>query len=107
MKHAEKIAPVAAVLGALSTIACCLPLGIAAAAGLAGVGVLVEPLRPLLLGLSIAMLVVGSIQLYRSKRTCQRRSRVSVALFWFSAIVVSAVLIFPQTLASVVADLSP
>jgi hypothetical protein len=105
MKHSEKFAPVAALIAALSTIACCLPLGIAAAAGVAGLGILVEPLRPWLIGLSIALLGVGFAQLYRPRRACQRRSRASVAVFWFSAIVVSAALVFPQALASVLADL--
>ena len=50
MKHSEKIAPAAAVISAFSTLTCCLPLGIAAAAGAAGLGVLVEPLRPWLIG---------------------------------------------------------
>jgi hypothetical protein len=108
MKHFEKITPIAAVISALSTIACCLPLGIASIAGaasLGALGVLVEPLRPWLIGLSIALLGVGFVQLYRSRATCQRRSRASVAVFWFSAIVVLASLVFPQTLASVLADL--
>jgi len=105
MKHSEKFAPVAALIAALSTIACCLPVGIAAAAGVAGLGVLVEPFRPWLIGLSIALLGIGFTQLYRSRRACQRRSRASVAVFWFSAIVVLAALVFPQALASVLADL--
>ena len=107
MKHSEKIAPAAAVISALSTLACCLPLGIAAAAGAAGLGVLVEPLRPWLIGLSIALLGVGFTRLYRSRGTCQRRSRASVAVFWFSAIVVLTTLVFPQALAGVLADLLP
>lgn len=77
MKHSEKIASAAAVISALSTLACCLPLGIAAAAGVAGLGVPVEPLRPWLIGLSIALLGVGFTRLYRSRGTCQRRSRAA------------------------------
>src|SRR5258708_9617444 len=91
MKHSEKIAPAAAVFSALSTIVCCLPRGIAAVAGAASLGtlgVLVEPLRPWLIVLSIALLGVGFLHLYRSKGSCQRRSRASVAVFWFSAIMV-------------------
>ncbi len=107
MKHSEKIAPTAAVLSALSTLACCLPLGIAAAAGSASLGVLIEPLRSWLIGLSLALLGVGFIQLYRSRGTCRRRSRASLAIFWFSAIVVLTVVIFPQIFAAVVADLLP
>ncbi len=108
MRHSEKIAPAAAVISALSTLACCLPLGIASVAGaasLGALGVLVEPLRPWLIGLSIALLGVGFVQLYRSRAICQRRSRASVAVFWFSAIMVLAALVFPQILASVLADL--
>jgi len=107
MKHSDKIAPAAAVISALSTLAYCFPLGIAAATGAAGLGVLVEPLRPWLIGLSIALLGVGFTQLYRSRGTCQPRSRASVAVFWFSAIVVLATLVFPQALAGVLADLLP
>jgi hypothetical protein len=107
MKHSEKIAPAAAVISALSTLSCCLPLGIAAAAGAAGLGVLEEPLRPWLIGLSIALLGVGFTQLCRSRGACQRLSPASVAVFWFSAIVVLATLVFPQDLAGVLADLLP
>ena len=35
MKHGEKVAPIAALISALSCLACCLPFGIAAAAGAA------------------------------------------------------------------------
>ena len=56
MKHSENIAPLAAAIGALSTLVCCLPLGIAAAAGAAGLAVVLEPLRPWLLGSSVTLL---------------------------------------------------
>lgn len=59
MKHSEKIAPAAAVISALSTIACCFPLGIAAAAEWRVWSYRVEPLRPWLIGLSIALLGVA------------------------------------------------
>jgi hypothetical protein len=105
MKHSEKIAPLAAVVGAVSTLACCLPLGIAAAAGAAGLGVVLEPLRPWLLGSSIALLGVGVVQLYRSKAACQRRSPVSTAVLLVSAMIVLAVVLFPQAMASLQANL--
>ena len=100
MKHSEKVTPVAAAVSALSAMACCLPSGIAAAAGAVGLGVVVEPLRPWLVALSIALLVVGFVQLYRSNRTCHRRSPVSIAVFLISAIVVLGVTLFPQIGAS-------
>ena len=107
MKHSEKIMPVAAAVSALSTLACCLPTGIAAAAGAAGLGVVLEPLRPLLVAVSIALLIAGVVQLYRSNRTCRRRSPVSMALFLMSAIVVLVVILFPQIGASVLASVLP
>lgn len=78
-----------------------------AAAGAAGLGALVEPLRPWLIGLSIALLGIGFMQLYRSSGTCRRRSRTSVTVFWFSAMVVLVAFVFPQALASLLADLFP
>jgi len=105
MKHSEKITPMAAALSAVSTLVCCLPSGIAAAASAAGVGLVIEPFRPWLEGLSVVLLGVGLVQLYRSNRSCQRRSRVSIALFVVSAIVVLGVLVFPQLTASVLAAL--
>src|SRR5260370_26280316 len=107
MKHSEKITPVAAAVSALSTIAGWLPSGIAAAAGAAGFGVVVEPLRPWLVGLSIALLVLGFVQLYRSSRSCRRRSPASIAIFSISAIVVVAILLFPQISAGLIAGLIP
>ncbi len=104
MKHSEKITPVAAAISALSTMACCLPSGIAAAAGAAGLGAVVEPLRPWLIGLSIGLLILGFVQLYRSNRSCRRRSPLSIAVFSISAVVVAAILLFPQISAGLLAN---
>src|SRR5690348_698795 len=107
MKHSEKITPVAAVVSALSTLACCLPSSVAAAAGSAGLAVVVEPLRPWLLGLSVTLLVLGFVQLYRTNRTCHRRSLVSIAVFIISAILVLGALVFPQITAGLFASVLP
>jgi hypothetical protein len=107
MIASEKIFPAAAVVSALSTLACCLPFSIAAAAGAAGLGAIVEPVRPWLMGLSLVLLGAGFAQLYRSRGTCHRRSRASVAVFWLSAIVVLAAVVFPQLVAAALADLIP
>jgi hypothetical protein len=104
MNHSEKTTSVAAALSAVSTLACCLASGIAVAAGAAGVGVVMEPLRPWLMGLSIALLVLGFVPLYRSNRACQRRSPVSIALLLISAIIVVGVLVFPQMTAGLFAS---
>ena len=107
MKHTEKITPVAAVVSALSTLTCCLPSSIAAAAGSAGLGVLMDPLRPWLLALSIALLALGLAQLYRTSRTCHRHSPVSIAVFVISAMLVLGVLVFPQITAGLFASVLP
>jgi hypothetical protein len=86
---------------------CCLPSGIAAAAEAAGLGAVLEPLRPWLVGLSIVLLVVGFVQFHRSNRTCQRRSPVSIALFLISAVVVLGVIVLPQITAGLLAIVIP
>ncbi|MCU1236869.1 MAG: hypothetical protein JWP63_4836 [Candidatus Solibacter sp.] len=105
MKHTEKLAPVAAVASAISCMACCLPLGIAAAAGSAGLGMVLEPFRPYLMAISGLLLVFGLWQLYRGGRTCRTRSRATLAIFWTSAVIVIVMFIAPQFLANLLADL--
>jgi membrane-associated HD superfamily phosphohydrolase len=103
MNVLEKGAPAAAVIAALSTLACCVPLGFLGAAGLASVSVWVQPLRPWLLAGSVALLCLGFVQLYFRKSACNRRSRLSLVLFWIAVAVVVLVILFPQVIASVVA----
>ncbi len=105
MKHSEKLAPVAAVVSAISCMACCLPFGIAAAAGGVGLGMVLEPLRPYLMAVTGALLLFGVWQLYRGGRTCQRRSRAGIAIFWTCAAIVVAMIVVPQFLANLLADL--
>ncbi len=102
MKVLEKGAPAAAVVAALSTLACCVPLGFLGA-GLASMSVWVQPLRPWLLGASVALLCLGCVQLYFRKSACVRRSTVSLVLFWLAVAVVVLVILFPQVIASVIA----
>lgn|SRR5690242_19838806 len=107
MKHSEKIMPLAAVVTALASMACCLPLGIAAAVGAGGLAVVLAPIRPWLLALSAIFLAIGAVQLYRSRGVCRRRSRAGIALFWIAAVVVLGLMIFPQTVAGILADRLP
>jgi len=106
MKDSEKVAPVAAVISAVLSITCCLPLGIPTAIGLAGLGMLAGQLRPWLMGLSLVLLAVGLVQLYR-RRTCQRHNSISVVIFCMAAAIVLALVLFPQLVASIVADRLP
>jgi hypothetical protein len=105
MRIIERLTPVAAAVSALATLACCLPLGIAGAVGALGLGVALEFLRPWLLGLAVILLGFGSWQLYRGKRTCRRRSRLSLVLMGIAGLVVCAVILFPQKLAELMAAL--
>jgi hypothetical protein len=102
MRFAERATPVAAVVAAMSTLACCLPFGFLAAAGLAGTSVWVQSARPWLLIGAALLLVFGFIQLYR-KRHCNKRSAVSLVLFWVATVIVLTVILFPQAIASLIA----
>jgi hypothetical protein len=103
MRVAERATPVAAAIAALSTLACCLPFGFLGAIGLAGVSVWAQKARPWLLVGALALLAVGSVQLYRGRNQCRKRSPVSVALFWIAVALVLLVIAFPQVIASLVA----
>jgi uncharacterized membrane protein YidH (DUF202 family) len=82
-------------------------LGIAGAAGALGLGVALAKWRPWLIGLSIVMLAAGVWQLYRSGRTCRKRSRLSMVLLGVSAAIVVGVMLFPQKIAELMADYWP
>ena len=103
MKLLEKGASTAAIVAALSTLACCVPLGFLGAVGLASLGVWAQHSRPWLLGAPIALLCVGLVQLYFRKSTCARRSTASLVLFWTAVVVVVLVMLFPQVIASLIA----
>lgn len=103
MKVVERATPVAAVIAALSTLACCLPLGFLGAMGLASISVWAQTARPWLLGGALALLVLGSLQLYRGKKQCRKRSVLSVVLFWVAVAIVLVIVLFPQMIASLVA----
>jgi len=86
-------------------MACCLPFGIAAAAGSVGLGLVLEPFRPYLMAVSAGLLLFGLWQLYRKGRTCQRRSRAGIVIFWTCAAIVIVMIVAPQFLANLLADL--
>jgi len=104
VKAVERGAPAAAILAALSALACCLPFGVAGALGLASVSVRIAPLRPWLLRAAVFLLVLGFWQIYRRGNQCNlRRSRFSVVLFWLAVMVVLFVTVFPQFIANLLA----
>lgn len=99
-------ASVAAMLTSLLTLGCCLPLPFLGAAGVAGASVFLAGARPWLLGLSVILLVAGFFQLYRGMRCGARQSKTAITLLSLATIVVVLLLLFPQVLASVLADIS-
>lgn len=103
MKLAERATPVAAVVAALSTLACCLPFGFLGALGFAGISVRLQSARPWLLVGAFALLVVGFVQLYRGRNQCRKRSTLSLTLFWFAVAIVLLVALFPQVIATLFA----
>lgn len=103
MKLTERATPVAAVIAAFSTLACCLPFGFLGAVGLAGISVRLQNARPWLLVGAFTLLVVGFVQLYRGRNQCRKRSTVSVMLFWFAVVVVLLTVLLPQAIATLFA----
>jgi hypothetical protein len=103
MSHSERIAPIAAVLSALMSITCCLPLSIPAAIGLAGFGVVLSSLQPWFIGVSLVLLVLGFLQLWRG-RSCRRPSTMSIVFLCLATVMVLALALLPQVVANFLAD---
>jgi hypothetical protein len=107
MKHGEKVAPVMAAVTSLVTIACCVPMGFAAAAVTASLGMAVAAYQPWFLGASVLLLLVGGLQLRQTQRACGTRSSSSVIVFGLSAVIVVLVVVFPDVIAGFLADWMP
>ena len=103
MNVSEKGAPAAAIVAALSTLACCLPLGFLGAVGLASLSLWARQYNLWLLIASIAFLCVSSVQLYFRKSCTNKRSTASLVLFWTAVVVVILVALFPQLVATLIA----
>ena len=103
MNVVEKGVPAAAILAALSTLACCVPLGFLGALGFVSLSVWMQSMRLWLIGASVLLLGVGFGQLY-FKKTCRKRSITSIVLFWVAVLIVLLVFLFPQVVATVIAD---
>jgi len=95
--------PVAAVIAAFSSLACCLPFAFVGATGLLGISTRLQMLRPWLLGASGILLIIGFAQLYLRRNHCKKRSRVSIAIFWIATTIVLLLILFPQIVASILA----
>ena len=107
LRAISTIAPVAAVMSALATLACCLPWGVGAALGALGLSVFLARFQLEFIVLAVVLLGVGLAQMLRLRRSCRHSSRVEIALWWFAAAVVLAVVLFPQWVAALLAAHHP
>ncbi len=103
MRVVERATPVAAVVAALTSLACCLPFSFVGAVGLLGAGTRLQVMRPWLVVGSAILLVVGFIQLYFRRNQCRKRSRLSVIIFWIATAIVIVLMVFPQIVATILA----
>ena len=105
MRFTEQLTPVTAALAALAAMACCIPLGLAGAAGVLVLGEMFTTLQPWFLGAAGVLLTIGAVQCLRGQRSCRRRaSAFSLVVLGLSAAVVVGVLVFPQFVAGWIAD---
>ena len=107
MKHVEKVASATAALTGIATVLCCLPMGFAAAAATASLSMVVATYQQWFLAGSVVLLIIGMVQLHLLQKTCSRRPYASFAVFAVSAVIVVLVVLFPQVVASLVADWTP
>jgi len=99
------VSSIAALGSVIAAMSCCLPLGtFLVAAGAAGAGRVLAPLRPWLFGVSIGALILGFVQAYGRSQCSLRRNPATVLLLWFSAVMVLVLLLFPQVVAGFLAD---
>ena len=97
-------ASVAAMVSSVATIACCLPLGFAAALGAGAASVFFATLRPWLLVVSVVFIGLGFWQQRRATQCSLRGRWIGGVLLWAAVVVVLAVLLFPQQIAGFIAD---
>jgi len=97
-------ASVGAIASSLATMACCLPLGFAAAIGAAGASAFLLRFRPWFLVLSIALIGVGFWRQRQAKQCAVKGRLVGQLLLWTAVAIVLAMILFPQQIAGFLAD---
>lgn len=104
MRVGERVTPILAAISAISTLACCLPIGGAAFLGLGGLLAAAGRYQQWLLPASGLLLVAGGALTWRSRRVCHRTSRVTLVILALSSAIVLLVMLFPQTVAGLLTD---
>ena len=97
-------ASVAAIVSALATVSCCLPLGFAAAIGAGAASAFFQTLRPWLLGLAILLIGFGFWQQHRAKQCSVRGRWIGNVMLWCALVTVLVMILFPQQIAGFLAD---
>lgn len=97
-------ASVAAIVSALATVSCCLPLGFAAAIGAGAASAFFQTLRPWLLGLAIVLIGFGFWQQRRARQCSVRGRWIGNVLLWCALVTVVVMILFPQQIAGLLAD---
>ena len=98
------VSSIAALGSVIAAMSCCLPVGtFLVAAGAAGAGRVLAPLRPWLFGVSIGALILGFVQAYGRAHCSLRRNPVTILVLWVAATLVLALLLFPQVVAGFLA----
>jgi hypothetical protein len=97
-------ASVAAIVSSLATMACCVPLGFAAAIGAAGASAFLLRFRSWFLVLSIALIAFGFWQQRRAKQCAVKGRFLGQMLLWTAVAIVVAMILFPQQIAGFLAD---
>lgn len=104
LKGQGSLAASGAILGALASFWCCLPLGFLGALGAAGVSLFFATLGPWFLGLSAISLVFGFVQYFLGAKCGLKQSRGAIILLWAATFVVISIGLFPQSVAGFLAD---
>lgn len=99
IRASAALTPMAAILSALATLTCCLPWGIGAALGALGLSVFFAKFQVWFPVLAVALLFLGLFQVLRARRSCRSRSRAEITLLSIAALVVIAIVLFPQWVA--------
>ena len=106
MTVTQKATPLAAVVAALSSLVCCMPLGLLGAGGLSGFALWAGRYRLWFVILAFLLLFAGGFQVYRRQKSCNARSKGSVITFWIAVAFVLFIFLFPQVIANVLAQVS-
>lgn len=94
----------AAIVSAVATMSCCLPIAFAGALGAGAASAFATTLRLWLLGMSVLLLGFGFWQQHRAKQCAVRGRLIGKVLLWAAVVVVLGMILFPQEISGVIAD---